>query len=266
MLRPGMRTLVCLLMLGQAAVCQDSAGTSRLPDRPQSQPVSQSPAGVSWADTAAHSDYIPLTNHQKLNVFLKRTYSPLTFLSTAFDAGIAQAASDHPAYGQGGQGYGKRYGAAFADNESGVFFQSYLLPTIFHQDPRYYRRPELPVSRRAAYAATRTMITRNDSGRTVLNVSYLAGGLISTSIANTYYPYNERGIDDTMVRWSGGILTDSGLLVLHEFWPDISRRLMSTSIYRHLAGSKVGQKVERSVEEMSRTPEGDPPAPPPEKK
>jgi hypothetical protein len=266
---------VCLLLLAVSAVCQSSTSAPEPPPLPEpdiaalvplTMPVAQPPA-VPWMDTVPSRNYVPLTNRQKLDVFLKLTYSPLTFLGTAFDAGIAQAASDHEAYGQGGQGYGKRLGASFADNETGLFFQAYALPTIFHQDPRYYRRPELPWFRRTAYAASRTVLTRSDSGHTVFNVSYLAGGLISTSIANTYYPFNERGFEDTMVRWGGGILSDSGLLVLHEFWPDISRHLMSTRIYRRLAGTKVGQKVERSVEGMSHTPDGDQqPAPGPDAK
>ncbi len=259
-----MRTTVCLLLLAAPGLGQTPSGAPEPPPLPEPEIAALAPLAVPavrppvapWMDTTPGSNYVPLTNRQKLDVFLDLTYSPLTFLGSAFDAGIAQAASDHEAYGQGGQGYGKRLGAAFADNESGLFFQAYLLPTIFHQDPRYYRRPELPGLRRAAYAASRTILTRDDNGHTAFNVSYLAGGLISTGISNTYYPFNERGIRDTAVRWGGGILTDSGLMVLHEFWPEISRKLMGTSVYRKLAGTKVGQKVERSVEERTRTTEG----------
>ena len=260
----GIRITVCVLLLAGLAPAQGPAPAPEPPPLPEPEiaalapltvPAGRPPAAP-WMDTTPGSNYVPLTSRQKLDVFLNLTYSPLTFLSTAFDAGIAQAASDHEGYGQGMQGYGKRFGASFADNETGRFFQAYLLPTVLHQDPRYYRRPELPGLRRVAYAASRTILTRNDSGHTAFNVSYLAGGLISTGIANTYYPFNERGVRDTMVRWGGGILTDSGLLVLHEFWPDISRKLMSTRVYRKLVGTKVGQKVERSVEKMNDTTTG----------
>jgi hypothetical protein len=261
----GMRTTVYLALLAMPALGQEMSSAPEPPPLPEPQiavlapltsPAARPPAAP-WMNTTPGSNYVPLTSRQKLDVFLNLTYSPLTFLSTAFDAGIQQAASDHEGYGQGMQGYGKRFGASFADNETGLFFQAYLLPTLLHQDPRYYRRPELPGLRRFAYAASRTILTRNDGGHTAFNASYLAGGLISTGIANTYYPFNERGVRDTMVRWGGGILTDSGLLVLHEFWPDISRKLMGTRVMRKLAGTKVGQKVERSVEERTRTTEGD---------
>ena len=262
-----MRIAVCLLLLVVPALGQGPgpASSSQLP--PASNPqlasagspvmVVTRPAPPAWEQTAPSSDYVPLTSRQKLNVFVKRTYSPLTFLSTAFDAGIAQASADHEHYGQGAQGYGKRYGATFADNETGVFFQHYLLPTMFHQDPRYFRRPELPAFRRAMYALSRTVLTRNDSGHTGFNVSYLAGGLISTSIANTYYPFDERGMEDTMLRFGWGTLSDSGLLVLHEFWPDIKAKLTGTRAYRRLTGTKLGQGVERRVEGLGHNPEND---------
>ena len=255
MIRQGMRIAVCLL-LAMPGLAQESVSTPKLPDAPQPQTqLASAQPPAPWVNTSPQGNYTPLSNRQKLDVFVRRTYAPLTFLETAFDAGIAQAASDHEAYGQGGQGYGKRLGASFADNETGLFFQAYALPTLFHQDPRYFRRPELPGLRRAAYAMSRTVLTRSDSGQTVFNVSYLVGGLISTSIANTYYPFNERGFSDTMVRWGGGILSDSGLLVLHEFWPDIRAKLTGTHTYRRLSATKVGQRLEHRVEQMTRRPE-----------
>lgn len=273
MMLAGMRTIVCLLLLAMPALGQGLSSAPEPPPLPEPEiavlaplgtPAARPPAAA-WMDTTPGNNYVPLTSRQKFNVFRDLTYSPFTFIGAAFDAGIAQAASDHEAYGQGGQGYGKRLGASFADNETALFFQAYLLPTMFHQDPRYYRRPELSGLRRAAYAASRTLLTRTDRGHTAFNVSYLAGGLISSGIANTYYPFNERGFSDTMVRWAGGILSDSGLLVLREFWPDISRKLMGTRVVRKMADTKVGQKVERSVEGMTRTPEGtDQQNPPPE--
>ena len=72
----------------------------------------------------------------------------------AFDAAIAQATAGHGGYGQGWEGYGKRLGAAVADNESGMLFQRFLFPALLHQDPRYFRRPELPLVRRMGYAAS----------------------------------------------------------------------------------------------------------------
>ncbi len=248
MKRTGVRMAVCLL-LALPALAQGPSAPTQLPNAPPAAMATMRPPV--WVRTAPTRDYIPLSNRRKLDVFVKWTYSPLTFLGTAFDAGIAQANADHEEYGQGMQGYGKRLGASLADNESGAFFQRYLLPTIFHQDPRYFRRPELPAGRRAAYAMSRVLLTRKDDGNTALNISYLGGGLMSTALANAYYPFHERGFENTMQRFGAGIVSDAGLLVLHEFWPDLRTRLAATPGVRRLIHSKVGQRVERRVERSS---------------
>lgn len=252
MIRPGWRTALCLLLLAMPAAAQQSVRPAELPEAPQPQMAAVRPPLLSWVRTAPPSTYVALTRRQKLNVFLHYTYAPQTIAGTAFDAAIAQGSSDHEGYGQGWQGYGKRFGASFADNESGVFFQRYLLAALFHQDPRYFRRPELPFLRRAMYAASRVFLTRNDSGHTAFNVSYLAGGLLSTSLANAYYPFYERGLENTMVRFGSGIASDSGLMMLHEFWPDIHARLSSNRLYRKLRHSRLGQKLDPPTEPADR--------------
>ncbi len=248
MKHPGMGIAVCLLAAAPA-LGQGAAAPSRLPEAPQPQWASM--RAPVWARTAPASNYTPLSNRQKLDVFVKWTYSPLTFLGAAFDAGIAQASSDHEEYGQGMEGYGKRFGASLADNESGAFFQRYLLPTLFHQDPRYFRRPELSTGRRAGYAMSRVLLTRNDHGHTAFNISYLGGGLLATSLANAYYPFHERGFENTMQRFGASIISDSGLLVLHEFWPEIQTHLAAAPGVRQLIHTKVGQRVERRVEQST---------------
>ena len=102
------------------------------------------------------------------------------------------------------------------------------------------------------------LLTRSDSGRTVLNISYLAGGLLSTSLSNAYYPFHERGFGDTMVRWGGGVGSDAGLLILHEFWPEIKAKLGRNKLIRRMEDSKVGQKVEKSMDGMSPKPANKP--------
>jgi len=249
----GMRTAACLLVLTVAATGQESfRPASQLPDAPQPQFAVTSPPLISWVQTAPRRNYTPLTNRQKADVFVSYTYAPQTFAAAAFDAGISQATSDHEGYGEGFEGYGKRFGASLADNESGVFFQRFLLPTVFGQDPRYFRRPELPTAERAAYAASRVLLTRNDSGDTAFNISYLGGALISTTLANAYYPLYERGAGQTLQRFGFGILSDAGLNVFHEFWPDLKARLMENGVFRRFRRSQVGKTIEGEVDHLGR--------------
>lgn len=168
--------------------------------------------------------YTPLTGQEKFHIFLQQTYSPFTFANTAFDAGWAQMTDDWPAYGQGAEGYGKRYGALLANHEAGSFFENFFFPTLFRQDPRYFREgPGHSLFVRVSYAASRVLVTRSDSGHNTFNASLLLGLLFVDSLTNAYYPRPQRGFDDTMSRFGGGLLSSAQTNLLREFWPDISR-------------------------------------------
>src|SRR5579884_2427311 len=101
--------------------------------------------------------YMPLDRQAKFALFTERISSPTTFLSAAFDAGYSHITGDWKAYGQGADGYGKRYGATLADTEARSFFQSFLMPTLFHQDPRYFASRKTGVLSRLTYALSRVV-------------------------------------------------------------------------------------------------------------
>ena len=236
-------TAVGSLLLSAVCVGQ-SSGARELPSAPSAQLASvRSTAIPQWARTQPASGYVALTTRQKFDTFVKWAYSPRTFAGAAFNAGICQASDGHPGYGGGMVGYGKRYGASVADEETGVFFQHFLLPTVFHQDPRYYQRPDLPLVKRVAYAMSRVLLTRQDDGSTGLNVSYLAGGLMGSAVSNAYYPSYERGASDTVTRFTGGILSDAALNLSNEFWPAVKKRLQRTRIGQRLEHSRLGTLV-----------------------
>jgi hypothetical protein len=167
--------------------------------------------------------YTPLSGSQKFHIFLRQTYSPYVFATTAFDAGLAQMSDDWPAYGQGMKGYGKRYGALLANHAAASFFESFLLPTAFHQDPRYFRRgPEGGFLPRLGYSASRVFITRTDDGHSTFNSSLVLGMLLVASLTNSYYPRAQRGLEETMSRFGGGLIFSAQNNLLREFWPDLS--------------------------------------------
>ncbi len=169
--------------------------------------------------------YEPLAAQQKFKVFLRRTYSPFTMAGELFDAGYSQLTRDWPAYGQGMEGFGKRVGATVADAESRTFFQTFLFPSLLHQDPRYFYDPNAGLLDRAFYAATRVIVTRDDYGQSTLNSSKILGTIVSKSLSNAYYPAGDRGLGRTANRVFGALLSDAGSNVLREFWPDVRRKL-----------------------------------------
>jgi len=121
------------------------------------------------------------------------------------------------------QGWGKRFGATLADTESRRFIQTFALSAILHQDPRYFPSHRRTLISRSWYAATRVVITRNDSGDNTFNTSELLGALFTSSLQNSYYPRHDRNFGETMNRFSGALSSDAIGNLLREFTPDMKR-------------------------------------------
>jgi hypothetical protein len=140
----------------------------------------------------------PLTSGQKYHLALHAISDPFTFAGAAVFAGIGQAQNDSPAYGQGVQGYAKRFGAAYGDEAMSRMIGSAILPSVFHQDPRYFYRGSGSKKSRALYAVSRVIICRGDNGLQQPNYSYVLASFASGAIANTYHPGRERGVGLTL--------------------------------------------------------------------
>jgi hypothetical protein len=182
-------------------------------------PAFVQPGGLPEAPSA----YVPLSSHCKFELFLRRAYSPYTFSSAAFEAGLAQMSAQWPQYGGGMQGWGKRLGATLADTESRRFLQTYLFSTVLHQDPRYFPSTKKSVIGRAWYAATRVLVTKGDNGHDQFNASEFLGALSTSALQNAYYPQHYRTVDATMSRFTGALSSDATSAILREFTPDLKR-------------------------------------------
>jgi hypothetical protein len=146
-------------------------------------------------------------------------------LST-FDPAVYPFIGLTTALGQGssGQAYGERYATAFADNAIGNFMTTAIMPSLTHQDSRYYRRGEGGVFSRLAYAASRSVVTRTRSGTTTFNVSEVAGTAAAAGLSNIYYSPADRTAGGTLTRWGTQMMWDTVANELKEFWPDIRRK------------------------------------------
>jgi len=176
--------------------------------------------------TSYIQDAEPLSRAQKLDLSVKGALDPFSFAAAGLDAGISQAENNFAAYGQGGKGYGKRFGASFADSFDGTMFGSWLFPVLLKQDPRYFRKGTGRFRSRLFYALIKTtVLCKDDNRRWVFNYSNLLGTLAAGSISNVYYPKADRGVVLTLQRT--GVVTGEGALgaAFVEFWPDISSRL-----------------------------------------
>ena len=167
----------------------------------------------------------PLTPGQKFHLFVRSSIDPFKFVTVGIQAGIGQASDSFPAYGQGAEGYGKRYGAAFADSTSSNFFSNFFYPVLFKEDPRYFRLGEGSVKHRILYSLTRVLVCRKDSGGRTFNFSNVLGAVSAGGVSNAYYPQNDRGFGLTMSRAGIALVYGSAGGLFSEFWPDIRRKL-----------------------------------------
>ena len=156
-------------------------------------------------------------------------------------SGISQAENSEPGYGQGAEGYGKRYGAYAADGTIENFFVGAIFPSILHQDPRFFPKPQGSFFSRMTYAASRIVITRSDSGKREFNFSEVFGAAMASAIStNSYHPRrtfkgydamgvpqyyaSDRTLSNTASVWVSQMGYDAITIVLKEFWPDIRRK------------------------------------------
>jgi hypothetical protein len=149
------------------------------------------------------SDAPPLNAKQKWELAWKSTIDPVNLLFTAVTAGAQQAQNEFSGYGQGAQGYTKRFAANFADNATSTLIGSAFLPALFKQDPRYFYKGTGGTKSRILYAMANAVVCKGDNGRWQANYSAILGGLASGAISNLYYPPQDRGatlmIENTVI-------------------------------------------------------------------
>ena len=183
----------------------------------------------------------PLTTKQKYAVVARGTFDPVQYPWWAFLSAIGQADNSEPGYGQGWGAYGKRFATAAADGTIENFTTGAVLPSLLHQDPRFFQSSEGGFGRRSWYAVSRIFVTRTDSGNTQFNYSEIVGAALSASISTySYHPRStyistptnphkfvpsDRTLANTANVWGSQIGYDTITIVVKEFWPDIHRKL-----------------------------------------
>ena len=165
--------------------------------------------------------YVPMTSREKFDHWMHHTYSADMFMGTMFDSLILQATGAYPDFGGGMGGFSKRYTTSLISAEASSLFGRWLFPTILHQDPRYFPSTQRNVLDRMAYAASRTLITRSDDGRNVVNSSLLLTLLFSSALANGYKPNYDESFQATLANAAAGLGAVAQTNLMNEFWPDI---------------------------------------------
>ena len=168
----------------------------------------------------------PLTTAEKFKVTAQSTFDPVQFFWYGAQSGISQYQNSEAGYGQGAEGYAKRYAAYFADGTIENLMTAAVFPSFLHQDPRYYQLGRGGFWRRTGYAVGRVILTRSDSGRSQLNYSEVLGSSTSAAISTfSYHPQEDRNLPNALSVWGTQVGYDALSYVIKEFWPDIRRKL-----------------------------------------
>jgi len=160
---------------------------------------------------------VALTSKQKFELAWKTTVDPVSFGVTGAIAGIQQAQNAFSGYGQGAQGYGRRFGASYADFVVSTYIGGAMLPSLLKQDPRYFYKGSGSKRSRILYAIANSVICKGDDGHWQANYSSMLGSLAAGGISNLYYPADSRGAELTFENTLIGIGESAAVNVLQEF-------------------------------------------------
>jgi hypothetical protein len=167
----------------------------------------------------------PLTSAQKGTLALRDFLDPFNFITIAGYSAIATAADPDSAYGPGFKGFAKQTGYGLLQDAQGEFFQTYVISSLAHQDPRYHRIPTASVHRRLWHAIEHTYVSQHDDGSRMPNYATLGTYLISAELSNLYVPGIQTDARSTAKRIGIGIATDPAGAIVAEFLPDVARRI-----------------------------------------
>jgi hypothetical protein len=167
----------------------------------------------------------PLISKQKGLLAVRAFTDPFNLLTIATFSGISVAADAHTVYGPGFAGWGRLAGYSLAEDAQGDFTGVYVLPSVFHEDPRYHRMSKATVRRRIEHALIHTIVSQHDDGSVMLNYATLVNIPLSAEISNLYVPEIGTNVPDTAKRILVGYATDPIGPLVAEFLPDFAKRV-----------------------------------------
>jgi hypothetical protein len=234
-----------------AAQSDSPRGTAEPPastprDAPSTAPDAPTPSRTDQANQQIHQQetqrvlgilpqfnvsYVPnavsLTSGQKFRLAFRSVRDPVAFAGAFIVAGLREANDSDPALGWGPAGYLHRVGVTYLDTVSSTMIGKAILPSILHQDPRYFRLGHGSFTRRLLYSFSGVVVCKHDNtGKWEPNYSRVGGIFASGAISNLYYPDRANGGSQTVTNALVVMLTGTVGLTFNEFWPDLSRKFL----------------------------------------
>jgi hypothetical protein len=176
-----------------------------------------------YRSVSANITLPPQSTKEKFWLATQDSFDYSSFLLVGAVAALGQGTKSIPEFGQGAKGYARYYWHSFADQAVGNYYTEAIVPTLTHEDPRFYTLEKGTFWHRAEYAVTRLVITRTDSGGSTFNFSEIAGNGAGAFTSNLYYPKQERTFSKTAQKWGLQVGIDGVFNAFKEFWPDINK-------------------------------------------
>jgi len=206
------------------------------PSSPSSQPVPPKPLGQqpkrilgvmpNYRAVSAGTQPPPPTPKQAFKIATENSFDYSAFIFVGITSLMAWGTDAHPELRSGVAGYGRYYWRGFLDKAGGNYLVVFALPTVFHEDERYYAKGEGGIWKRAIYAASRILITPDYHGHNTFNAAEVFGRGISQGVSASYYPSADRTAGALAVKYGYAMGRDALTNVFREFWPDISTHVL----------------------------------------
>ena len=214
--------LLCALL--PAALCQQSQ-----PSDPQEAPPPALPnKRILWIIPNYRTypiltEYKPVHTRQKFRIAVEDSFDRGTVVLAALFAGEGQITNATPEFGQGVAGYSRYFATSYADLVIGNFMTEAIYPSLFHQDPRYFRRGTGSGISRLGYALGQIFWTHRDAGGFQVNFSELGGNATAVALSNVYYP-GSHDASAAASKFGLQVGVDMVSNIFKEFWPDLDKK------------------------------------------
>jgi len=166
-----------------------------------------------------------LTPKEKAWLAFRNMFDPYNGITIVGSSAIYVGANSHSPYGPGMKGLGRNVGVSFTEDLTSEFFDTFLIPSIVHQDPHYHRLPDATMKRRIAHAIYQVVWTHGDDGKEMVNYGDVVGFAIDGEIGNLYVPGQKTDPRSTAERYATGLATAPIENFITEFLPDVARRI-----------------------------------------
>lgn len=220
----------------QSKPAETPAGTPTLPNAPVPTPRHDVPKPLrqpkrilglmpNYRAVSAGAIPPPPTAKESFGIATENTFDYSNFVFVGITSLFAEASNTWPTFGKGVGGYGKYYWHGFVDKADGDYLIDFVLPTIVHEDERYYAKGEGPILNRAVYSASRVLITPNYHGKNTFNAAEIFGRGIAEAVSLSYYPSKAQSPGAFSAKLGYAIGRDALTNVFREFFPDIAHHL-----------------------------------------